>query len=223
MLKRTLACLLALAVLPWLTSSAIADEEAEFAHPTSDWLTWSLKDAAEDDISLTGYENQSTYVVVFTPNSEDACTMMHDLADYIRDHPNKAGKVLAMCSDDTGAKALKLHIRQEEWKKRTTEWKASQEEARQQAQQAGEEFVPGQMPDYVKEIEDELADPDDLAGLMAHHFPFNAACRCEDMWDWLSERMDAPVSAPRILKFNSNGVETHEWASPVDLPQLLDS
>jgi hypothetical protein len=126
-----------------------------------------------------------------------------------------------MCSDDTGAKALKLHVRQEEWKERTAEWESDQEDARQQAEQAGVPFAPEPMPDFVKQIEDELADPDDLADLLAHHFPFNAACRCENMWDWLSERMDSPAKAPRILKFNSNGVEIHEWSPPFDLPQLL--
>jgi hypothetical protein len=219
MLKRSLLCLAALLILPLSSAESLAEDE--FNHPTADWLTWSLTNAAGDDISLTGYQNQSTYVVVFSAANEDSCTMMHNLADYIRDHPNKAGQVLAMCSDDTGAKALKLHIRQEEWKKRVAEWESAQEEARQQAQQAGEEFVPSQMPDYVKEIEDELADPDDLAALMTHHFPFNAACRCENMWDWLSERMDGSATAPRILKFNSNGVEANEWNAPFDLPQLL--
>jgi hypothetical protein len=78
MLKRSLLCLVALLTLPLISTRAVADEG--FNHPTADWLTWSLTNAAGDEISPTGYQNQSTYVVVFSPNSEDACTMMHDLA-----------------------------------------------------------------------------------------------------------------------------------------------
>jgi hypothetical protein len=219
MFKRS--CFFLLLIFAFATSTTTATADEVFRHPNTDWLTWTLQDAAGDNISLAGYQNQSLYVVVFSTNSDDACTMMRSLAEHIRDHPNQAGKVLALCSNDTGAKALKLHVRQEEYAKRVAGWEAEQTAARAAAEQANEQWSPEPMPDFVGEIEAELADPEDLADLMAYHFPFNAASRCEAMWDWLCERMESPAKAPRILKFNSNGVETHEWSAPFDVPQLL--
>ncbi|MCA8936839.1 MAG: hypothetical protein KDB68_11630 [Planctomycetes bacterium] len=217
MLKHAFVCLLAMLSLSLITSVVVADPPPEYTHPDSDWMTWTLTDAAGDNINLSGYQG-ATYIVVFSANNEDSCEMMHDLADYIRDHPNKADDVLAMCIDDTGHKALKRHIRQEEWTKRVAEWNAEQAAARAAAEAAEEVFVPGQMPDFLQQIKDELEDEDDLADLMAHHFPFKAGCRCENMWDWLSERMDSPFTAPRVLKFNANGKETNEWTT---LPTAL--
>ena len=219
MLKRS--CLFLLMIVAFATSPTTATADEEFRHPNTDWLTWTLLDTAGDNISLTGYQNQNTYVVVFSANDEGSNTMMRSLAEHIRNYPNLAGKILALCSNDTGSTALKLHIRQEEYANRVAEWEEDQATAKAAAEQAEEPWTPEPMPDFVSEIEGELADPEDLAGLMEHHFPFAAACRCEGMWDWLSERMASPTKAPRILRFTSNGVETHEWSPPFNVPQLL--
>lgn len=213
MFGRTLTSLLLLLIL----GSTVVADPPPFEHPTAEWMTWTVYDAAEDEIDLQTYSG-SNYVVVFSANDETSCKMMRDLAEHIRANPGKAADVLAMCIDDTGHKALKRHIRQEEWRIRVDEWEEDQDEARDAAELAGEEFVPEEMPDFLQEIKDELDDEDDLEDLMDHHFPFNAGCRCEAMWDWLSERMGSPGKAPRVMKFDSSGVETHEWTA---LPAAL--
>ena len=219
MSRIALTALFAVLALACLSSSVVADPP-EFQHPNTDWLTWTVNDAAGDPISLQGY-NGSVYVVIFSASDEAASTMMSDLADHVRANPGEANKILAMCTDNSGAKALKRHIRQEEYKKRVAEWDSAQEAARQAAEQVNEEFVPEPIPDFVTEIEDELDDAQDLATLMAYHFPFNTGCRCDAMWDWLRERMTSPKKAPRMFKFNAVGVETGEWTAPFNVSQIL--
>jgi hypothetical protein len=223
MLKRALFCLLTLLALAFVTSPVVADPPS-YAHPNADWLTWELQDAAGDQISLTGYQSQSTFVVIFSVNDDDACTLIRDLAEHVREHPTDVGKVLALCSNDTGAKALKLHIRQEEYAKRVAEWEEDQATAKAAAELADEHWTPEPVPDFVAEIENELDDPNDLADLMDYHFPFNTACRCSEMWEWLSERMATPVKAPRALKISSTGAEQNEWSGPsFNVQQILGS
>ncbi|MBK8205162.1 MAG: hypothetical protein IPK87_00080 [Planctomycetes bacterium] len=210
---RTLATysLFAVLALFCVQGSTLADDPPE---NNADWLTWTVSDAAGDQISLGSYEDQTTFVIVFSASDEKSGTMMSKAAKYIRNHPAKASKVLAMCCDDTGPKALKLHLRQQEWSRRVKQWKDDQEAAQQQAQQANEEFVPGAMPDYLKQIEDELNDPVDLQTLMNFHFPFKAGCRCEEMWKWLKERFTGKPKAPRILKVNASGQVLQQWPDP---------
>lgn len=202
--------LLAVAVLLCLQAPAVADPPPDLA----DWLTWTTYDTAGDPISLSSYQNQSTFVVLFSSSNEEGCNWMGKLADYIRANPNKASKVLCMCTDDTGAKGVKLHLRQEEWKKRVAAWEEAQEAARIAAQTANEVFVPDPMPDFLQQIKDELDDPGDLADLMAYHLPCKTACRCDPMWRWMQRRMTAPRVVPRVLKFASNGTKTGEWSTP---------
>jgi hypothetical protein len=201
---------LAVAVLFSVQSAAVADPPTDLG----DWLTWTVYDAKGDQISLSSYQNQSTYVVLFSPSCKESCDWMRALADYMRAHPNHTGKVLCMCTDDSGAKAVKLHLRQEEWKKRVADWEAAQETAKAAAATAGEPFVPEAMPDFLAEIKDELEDPDDLAGLMAYHLPCKTGCRCDAMWKWLQKRMATPRTVPRAFKFSSNGTELNEWSTP---------
>ena len=207
-----------IAVTLLVTGSAVDATPPAFQHPNTDYMTWTLKDAKENVIDLTGYQTGNTYVVLFSANDTDSCKMMRTVACHLRNHPAQVGKVLAVCVDDTGHKALKQFIRQEEWTNRVAEWEAEQAAAKAVAEAAGEDFDIEEMPDFLKTILEELDDDDDLQTLMDHHFPMDTACRCEAMWDWLVERMDSPATAPRILKFNPNGVETNEWT---ELPTQL--
>lgn len=186
----------------------------------NEWLTWTLKDAAGNTINLDDHKNHNVYVIVFAPDCKDSCKLMRKAAQYIREHPNRANRVLALCTDDAGAKALKLFMRQEEYAKRVKAWNEAQEAAKQAAEQANEPYEAPAMPDYAKEVEDELADPGDLAALMAYHFPFKTACRCDPMWTWLTERIEAPQSAPRVVKFDSQGVKLGEWPDEGDPNRL---
>ncbi len=207
-----------MAVALAVSSSGVEADPPAFQHPNTDYMTWSLKDSKENAIDLTGYQSGKTFVVLFSASDTDSCKMMRTVACYLRNHPAHVGKVLAVCVDDTGHKALKQFIRQEEWTKRVAEWKAEQAVAKAAAEAANEEFNREEMSDFLKTILEELDDDDDLQALMDHHFPMNTACRCEAMWDWLVERMDAPAKAPRILKFKANGVEKNEWTTlPVAL------
>lgn len=205
---RLLGLLCLLAVL--LPTATLADPEP---NDDADWLTWTLQDAAGSTMDLSSHQNHAVYVLVFTPSSSDSCSMIASAAATIRDHPNWANRVLAICIDDSGAKALKLHIRQEEYKKRVADWETAQSAAKLAAEQAGQPFTPADKPDFVQQIEDELADPEDLAALVGYHLPFKTAARCEAMWTWLSKRMDSPQSAPRVLKIGGNGNEVNEWSA----------
>lgn len=215
MLKRVLLTLL---VLPFLVSTIVADPPA---HPDSDWLTWTLKDVNGDTIDDSTLENHTVYVFLFRPDNEQSCESVRAASEYVREHSNHANRVLAMCCDDTGAKAIKLFLRQEEYTKRVAAWEAEQEAARQAAQQAGEEFQPEPMPDFADEIEDELEDEEDLQALMDHHLPFATCQRCEDAWTWILERMEHPKGLPRILKINSQGHYIQEWTELPTNPNPL--
>ena len=182
----------------------------------ADWLTWSVKDCKGNTLDLSDHEDKTVYVVVFTPGNSDSCALMRGMAEYIRGHSNKADRVLGFCCDDTGCEAIKLHIRQDEWKKRVEAWNAAQEAAKQAAQQAGQPYNASPMPDYLKQIKDEMADPDDFDALIGHHLPFKTCQRCDAMWTWLTEKMDSPAAAPRLLKVNANGHVTQQWTC---LPQ----
>lgn len=195
MLKRLSTLMLTAAALLFCSTNVTADPEPEYQHPDTDWLTWTVKDTKGDTIDLSAYENQATYVLVFSSSDKDAAKMMSAAATYIREHPNKASKIVGMCSDDTGHKALKLHIRQEEWTKRTKAWEAEQEEAEAEAIAAEEEFEPEEMPDFLQEILDEIDDPEDLQDLMDHHYPCHLqpvrpTCRPSR---WRRQRQPLPV------------------------------
>jgi len=198
---------LALIVLCAVPSAIVADPPDDDA----DWLTWTVKDCKNSTLDLSDHENKTVYVVVFSPGSADSCALMRGMAEYIRGHTNKADKVLGFCSDDTGCDAIKLHIRQEEWKKRVDAWNAEQETAKAAAEQAGQPYNAPPMPDYLKQIKDEMADPEDFDALIAHHLPFKTCIRCSSMWTWLSKRMAGPVTAPRLLKINASGHLVQEW------------
>lgn len=184
--------------------------------PDEEWLTWTVNDCKNNSIDLSGYEDKTIYVVVFTPGNSDSCALVRGMAEYIRGHTNKADKVLGFCSDDTGCDAIKLHIRQEEWKKRVDAWNAEQEAAKQAAQQAAQPYVPPAMPDYLAQIKDEMNDAEDFDALIAHHLSFKTCQRCEQMWGWLTTKMDSPAAAPRLLKVNASGHVIQQWTS---LPQ----
>lgn len=171
----------------------------------ADWLTWSCQDCKGGAINWSSHQNKTVYVVVFTPGNADSCTMMQQMAAYVRAHSSKADKVIGFCSDDTGCDAIKLHIRQEEWKKRVAAWNAVQQAARAAAEQSGQPYNAPAMPDYLKQIEDEMNDADDFDALIAHHLPFKTSQRCDAMWTWLCKRMDDPDCAPRLLKVNAAG------------------
>lgn len=202
------ACL-ALLLLCALPSAIVADPPSNDA----DWLTWSVTDCKNNAIDLSDHEDKTVYVVVFTPSNADSCTMMREVAAYIRSHTNKADKVLGFCSDDTGCDAVKLHIRQEEWAKRVEAWKTEQEAAKLAAELAGQVFAAPSMPDYVQQIADEMADPEDFDALIAYHLPFKSCQRCDAMWSWLIERMTSPEGAPRLLKINASGHLVQEWTT----------
>ncbi len=208
---RLLGLLCLLAVL--LPTATLADPEP---NDDADWLTWTCKDCKNNTIDLSSHQNKTVYVVVFTPGNSDSCALMRGMAGYIRGHTNKADKVLGFCSDDTGCEAVKLHVRQDEYKKRVDAWNTDQEAAKAAAQQAGLLYARPLMPDYLNQIQNEMADPEDLDALIAHHLPFKTCQRCEEMWSWLSKNMDAPASAPRLLKVNSDGHVIQQWTS---LPQ----
>jgi hypothetical protein len=181
-------------------------------------MTWTLKDAADSGINLASYSGKDVYVVIFSSNDTEACKLLRCLADHVSKNPNLAKNVLAICTDDSGDEALKQYIRQEEWTSRVAAWNAEQEVARAAAKAAGEEYSAETMPDLLQAIKDDLADPNELKKLMKVHFPFNTCCRCDKMWDWLCVRMASPTKAPRILKFDSAGIELAEWSNlPAEL------
>jgi hypothetical protein len=210
-LLRTLRLLGLLGLLVVLASSAtLADEEP---NDDADWLTWSCKDCKNNTIDLSSHQNKTVYVVVFTPGNAESCTMMREGAAYIRAHTNKADRVLGFCSDDTGCDAIKLHIRQEEWKKRVDAWNAEQEAAKAAAQAAGQPYKAPAMPDYLKQIQDEMNDPEDFDALIAYHLPFKSCQRCPEMWTWLTKRMTDLPGAPRLIKINSQGQCVQQWTA----------
>lgn len=210
--------LFAVLALFCVQGSTLADDPPE---NDADWLTWTLKDVNGDTIDDSGHENHTVYVFLFRPDNEASCASVRAASAYVRQHPNHANRVLAMCCDDTGAKAIKLFLRQEEYTKRVAAWEAEQEAARLAAEQAQEEWTPSPMPDFTKQIEDELADPDDLEELMNHHLPFATAQRCEAAWTWFLERIAKPESLPRILKINSQGHMAQEWTELPTNPNPL--
>lgn len=213
----TLASLLA-GVLFAASNTAIAEDPP---NNDADWLTWTLKDVKGNNIDVSTHQNNVVYVFLFRPDNDDSCKSIRAASAYVREHSNHANRVLAMCCDDTGAKAIKLFLRQEEYTKRVEAWNAAQEAAQQAAQQAEEEWSPPPMPDFVKQIEDELANPEDLNALLAHHLPFKTCQRCEDMWSWLLQRMNKPEGLPRILKINSQGHLLQEWTELPTNPNPL--
>lgn len=202
-----LTVLFALIVLSAIPSMIVADPPGDDA----DWLTWAVKDCKDSTIDLSDHEDKTVYVVVFTPSNSNSCTMLRDMAAYIRSHTNKTDRVLGFCSDDTGCDAIKLHIRQEEWKKRVDAWNTEQEAARQAAQQSGQPYSAPSMPDYLTQIRDEMNDAEDFDALIAHHLPFKTCQRCGAMWTWLSARMTGVPGAPRLLKINASGHLVQEW------------
>jgi hypothetical protein len=206
-----IGCLALLAL--WGTSAtAVADPPND----DGDWLTWTVKDCKNSTLDLSDHENKTVYVVLFSPGDKESCTLMRGMAAYIRGHTNKADRVLGFCSDDAGAGAIKLYIRQEEWKKRTDAWKAAQDAARLAAKLTGQHFVADPMPDYLQQIKDELEDPQDLDVLIAYHVPFKT-CQCvTDMGRWLTKRKNPMMGTPRLLKINPQGHVVQQWAS---LPQ----
>lgn len=197
---------IALAALTLTPAVIVADP------PDEEWLSWTVKDCKDNTIDLSDHENKTIYVVVFTPGNEASCTLMRGMAAYVRGHANKADRVLGFCSDDTGCDAVKLHIRQEEWKKRVDAWNAEQATAREAAQQAGQTFSAAAMPDYLNQIKDEIGDPEDFQALIDYHVPFKTCQRCGAMWTWLSARMSDPLAAPRLLKINASGHFVQEWS-----------
>lgn len=204
--KQITACF-ALLMLCAVPSAIVADPPNDDA----DWLTWTVKDCKNNTIDLSDHEDKTVYVVVFSPGSADSCALMRGVAAYVREHTNKAEKVLGFCSDDTGCDGVKLHIRQEEWKKRVDAWNVEQEAAKAAAAQAGQIYSAPAMPDYLKQIKDEMNDAEDFDVLIAHHLPFKTCIRCSSMWTWLSKRMTSPVAAPRLLKINASGQLVQEW------------
>jgi hypothetical protein len=193
-----------------LPTAALADPEP---NDDADWLTWTCKDCKNNTIDLSSHQSKTVYVVVFTPGNADSCTMMRAVAAYVRAHTNKADNVLGFCSDDTGCDAIKLHIRQEEWKKRVDAWNAEQEATKAAAQAAGQPYNAPAMPDFLKQIQDEMNDAEDFDALIAHHLPFKTCQRCDPMWSWLIKRMTNPEGAPRILKVNAQGQVIQTWSA----------
>lgn len=187
------------------------------AQPSNGWLTWSPKDVHDNAVSLTGYQNKTVYVLLFAPDNDKACQATRAVAAFVREHPNKADKILAMCTDATGAAAIRLYLRQEEYTKRVAAWTAEQDAAeaaaKAEAAARGEEshFARPQMPDFVKAIEDELAMVAGRNALMAHHLPFTTCQRDDAMWTWLLAKVTTPESVPRLLKFNPQGDLLNEW------------
>lgn len=203
---RLLGHLCLLAVM--LPTATLADPEP---NDDADWLTWTCKDCKNNTIDLSSHQNKTVYVVVFTPGNADSCKMMRDMAAYVRSHTNKADNVLGFCSDDTGCDAIKLYIRQDEWTKRVEAWKSEQEAAKLAAEQSGQVYAAPSMPDYNRQIDDEMADPEDFDALIASHLPFKTCQRCDAMWTWLIKRMAGPDGAPRLLKINASGQLVQEW------------
>ncbi|MCC6574922.1 MAG: hypothetical protein IT462_14175 [Planctomycetes bacterium] len=185
------------------------------------WLTWSLKDYQGRAISLTSYQNKKVFVVVFAPGNEDSCTMVRKAAEYCRDHEGTADRVLAFCSDNKGADAIKLYLRQEEWAKRVKAWNDEQAIAKAAAEAGEQTYEAPAMPDYLKAIEDEQKTADGLAMMMNHHLPFKTCSRCELMWTWLVAKMAKPEGAPRLLKINPQGSLLNEWSETADNPNPL--
>lgn len=176
-----------------------------------DWLTWMPMNVHNNAINLTGYQNKTIYVVLFSPDKDTACSMVRAVAAHVRAHPNHAGKVLAMCMDDTGYKAIRLYLRQEEYTKRVAAWSAEQDAAAAAAQQSGATYNRPPMPDFVTTIESELETVQGRDDLMAYHLPFTTCARCEDMWTWLLRRITKPEGMPRALKFNPQATLLNEW------------
>ena len=211
MLLRTIRLLGLLGLLAvMLPTATLADPEP---NDDADWLTWTCKDCKNNTIDLSSHQSKTVYVVVFTPGNTDSCTMMREIAAYVRSHTNKADNVLGFCSDDTGCDAIKLHIRQEEWKKRVDAWNAEQEAAKAAAQAAGQPYNAPAMPDFLKQIQDEMNDAEDLDSLIAYHLPFKTCQRCPEMWTWLQKRMNAPSGVPRLMKINASGHLVQQWTA----------
>jgi hypothetical protein len=221
MIKRVCANLLILLLLATASVSVGADDP-EYAHPDSDWLTWTLKDVNGDTIDTDGHESHVVYVFLFRPDNDASCESIRLASEHVRDHPNHADKVLALCCDDTGAKAIKLFLRQEEYAKRVAAWEAEQAAAKQTAEQAGEAFTPEPMPDFAQEIEDEMCNAEGCDDLCEHHLPFATAQRSEAAWTWVLERMTAPESLPRVLKINGQGHVVQQWTELPSNPNPLN-
>lgn len=218
MLKRVFASLLGLLLLATTVTPVGADDPA---HPDSDWLTWTLKDVNGDTIDTDGHESHVVFVFLFRPDNEASCASVRLASAHVRGHPNHANKVLALCCDDTGAKAIKLFLRQEEYAKRVTAWQAEQAAAKLTAEQEEEPWTPEPMPDFADEIEDEMCNAQGCDDLCEHHLPFATAQRCEEMWTWVLERMDHPEGLPRILKINGQGHLIQEWTELPTNPNPL--
>lgn len=221
MVKRTLTCLLMLVLLVCSAVPAEADPP-QYAHPNGDWLTWTLKDVNGDTIDTDGHEGHAVFVVLFRPDNEDSCESVRFASAHIRAHPNHASKVLAMCADDTGAKAVKLFLRQEEYAKRVAAWETEQAEAKAAAAQANETFTPSPMPDFAQQVEDEMCTAEGCDALCAHHLPFATAQRCEEAWTWFLERMDAPEGLPRVFKISAQGNVVNQWNELPNNPNPLN-
>ncbi len=186
------------------------------------WLTWSLTDCQDSAVDLTSYQNKTVFVIVFTPGNDDSCKVMRAAAKYCEDHAGVAAKILAFCSDDSGADAIKLYLRQEEWAKRVKAWNEEQAAAKAAAEAAEQTYEAPAMPDYLKEVEDEQKTAAGLATMISHHLPFKTCKRNEAMWTWLVAKMTAPEGAPRILKFNSEGGLQNQWNELADNPNPLE-
>lgn len=207
-MRTLLAFSLMAALLVYLPTTAIADDPPA---NDADWLTWTAKDVNGNAVDFSALQPGVVFVLLFRPDNEPSCKNMRAAAEYARQHPNKAKRMLAMCCDDTGGKAIKLFLRQEEYPKRIAAWEAEQEAAQLAAEQAEEPWMPDPMPDFVQQIEDELADPEGLATMVAHHLPFKTCQRCEEMLSWLSERMESAGDQLSILKVNPQGKVVQEW------------
>jgi hypothetical protein len=221
MLKRVFANLLILLLLATASVSAGADDP-EYAHPDSDWLTWTLKDVNGDTIDTDDHEGHVVYLILFRPDNEGSCVSVRLAAAHVRDHANHASKVFALCCDDGGANAIRLFLRQEEYARRVTAWEAEQAAAKQAAEQAGEVFAPEPMADFAQEIEDEMCTAEGCDDLCEHHLPFATAQRSEAAWTWVLERMTAPESLPRVLKINGQGHVVQQWTELPSNPNPLN-
>jgi hypothetical protein len=220
MLKRACFCLLTLLSL-MATVCPVSADPPQYAHPNADWLTWDLYDAAADEIDLSEHDDNTVYVFLFRPDNEASCASVRAASAYVREHSNHADRVLVMCCDDSGCRALKLFLRQEEYAKRVATWEADQAAAKLAAEQAQETWTPSPMPNFAEEIEDEMAMAQGLEDLCDYHLPFATCRRCNGLWDWLVERMAAPEGVPRILKINSQGQLLQEWTELPNNPNPL--
>lgn len=208
MAQRLLGTFGVIACLVFLSVSVTADPPND----DEDWLTWSPKNIEGGTINLSSYEDKTVFVLVFAPDCTDACDMTRAIAAHVRAHPSHAGKVLAMCTGSSGAKAIRRYLRQEEFARRVEHWNDEQDEAKAAAQLAHETYRRPAMPKFAKLIEAALDTQQGRNALMAHHLPFTTCARCEEMWSWLCKRMTKPTTVPRVLKFSSEGAKLNEWS-----------